>query len=259
MSVVLIDSERGARSVNHLVASGAVEVINANKFEDVENVVWQIIRNERKADGIIIDSITSLATTTRQDLIVDPAMMNNASLWQNRAKLTAAQRDWGNMSDLIGRLMRLLRDNTNVPIIAICHEGEREDLTTGMDKKGPDLNAALLKEVIHFSDAVLRLSLLGATIEVEGQRYAPGTRVLRLIGNEQCMAKVRIPGNMPQPPEILPDPTKARFLKVVGEMPHAVALYGPSGAGKTTLACELLVNKTNSTPIQKGRKETVNA
>ena len=233
--ILLLDTESGSLSVDHYVRSGDVDVRRCEKFKDVESAFWEVQRGRIKPDLIAVDTLTTLATTTRHDIIVDPEQMGDASLWQHRGKLTAAQRDWGNMSDLINRLMRMIR-SLPVPTVFICHEGEREDPQYGINKLGPDLNASILRDVIAFSDALVRLSYSADAFKVGEKDYAPGTRVLRLASNATAMAKVRVPEDVPQPPSIVPDPTWTSFVAALGGvMPQKTTIYGSSGSGKTRL------------------------
>jgi hypothetical protein len=232
--IYVCDTERGTKSIGGLIRSGRVFVEKTPRFDDVETAVWKVLRGKIKPDLVVIDTLTTLATTARLDMVLDPAQAAGMSLWDNRGKMTASQRDWGEMSDLINRLLRMVREY-DVPSVFVCHEGEREDPVTGMKKEGPDLNNAILKDVYALTDCLIRLSLSQDDAkDKDGTLYKAGTRVLRLASSAQAMAKIRIADDLPNPPSIIFEPTFTKFVEACGnEMPDNITLYGASGVGKT--------------------------
>ena len=238
--MLLCDTEGGSIVVRSRIKSGAIDLRSTKTYDALDQVVWAVLRKQIKPSCIAIDTLTTFTTTTRLDMVIDPANVQPGSLWAQRGRMTASQRDWGEMSDMTIRLLRMLRDwsdTNNVPSILVCHEGEREDPVTGLNKQGPDLNAMLLKDVYALTDMVLRLSLTQQDIKSKsGTTYPAGTRELRLAPNPSAMAKSRIPDDVPNPSPIILDPTWEKLVDAFGgEIPPKITLYGASGVGKTRL------------------------
>lgn len=239
MRVALIETERGEASVQHLIDKGLVTVYPCSTFKEVEQTYWSIKRGDIKCDMVVIDTITTLATTTRQDV----TLAESADLWADRERVASQMRDWGKMSDLINRLMRLYR---NLPqhSIFICHEGEREDLQSESKKKGPDLNPAIYKDIIAFSDVIARVNLAGIEFpkdpkNPDGEKWPIGTRVLRLKPSDEATAGARVPEGV-NLPAIIPDPTLGKIVEAFGgRLPRAITLYGVPKVGKTRLSCSV--------------------
>ena len=251
--IYIADCEEGTASIANLVTSGEVQRHDCKQFSDVQEAFWKVKRGEvAGVDLFAWDTVTTMATTTRHDIVVAPDDLGQSSLWDNRGKLTAAQRDWGSASDLINRLARMIRA-LPMPTIFVCHEGEREDPQTGIKKFGPDLNQAILRDVIAFSDAMLRLSIAPEAFKApDGQDYPAGTRVLRLASNGNAMAKVRVPEDVTIPP-IIADPDFAKLVAALGFVPKKLTIYGPSGAGKTRFVGSYVkyLRSLNTKPLAK--------
>lgn len=244
LTTLLVDTEESRQSVQDLIDARTVDWIDARRFNAVESAYRELWAKTIVADVVVVDTITTLATTTRQDLIIDPASSGGvAPLWDNRLNLKTKIGDWGDMSDLLNRMLRAYRELPQITVFC-CHEGERTDptATTSIEKRGPDLNAAVLRDVIAWSDAVIRVSVLGQTIEVDGETYGPETRCLRLKPSASAMAKTRAALGRPYP-EILfvreTDNALRKLEAALGYLPKKITLYGPSGAGKTTTATSL--------------------
>jgi hypothetical protein len=231
MQTLLVDVEGGAASVRDREGPN-LRIEDAPDFPKVEEIFWRIQRGYFTPDVVVIDTLTTMASTTRQDVVIDPKEIAGKSIWQNREKVIPAQRDWGIMTDLIGRLLRMYRQLPAVTVY-VCHEREREDPMTGATKIGPDLNPALLQDVIAFSDVVAHLLIL-PEIEIDGHVYPAGTRRLRIVPDQKYMAKARAPQGKAIPP-ILLNPTLPQLLSLgIG---RKIVVYGFPSAGKTTFAC----------------------
>ena len=256
--IYIADCEEGTASIGNLVASGDVVPVTCSKFAHVEDAFWRVKRGEvAGVDMFGWDTMTTMATTTRHDIIVDPEELGGASLWLHKGKLTAAQRDWGNMSDLMNRLARMIR-SLPIPTVFVCHEGEREDPQTGINKFGPDLNQAILRDVIAFSDAMVRLSIAPESFKApDGKEYPAGTRVLRLASNGNAMAKVRVPEDVVVPP-IIADPDFTKLVAALGFVPKKLTIYGASGVGKTRFLGSY-VSYLKSLNIKSTEKKRANA
>src|SRR5437667_240238 len=99
MKTLLIDIEGGSASVKDKIGP-ELDVYSAPSYAAVEHLFWEIQKGELEADVVVIDTLTTWANTTRQDVVIDPDLIAGKSLWQNREKVMPAQRDWGVMTDL---------------------------------------------------------------------------------------------------------------------------------------------------------------
>jgi hypothetical protein len=239
MAVLYLDTEKGALSIRSRIKNGSIVRKYTPNITSLHAAAWSgLVRAKTKPDAVVIDTLTTLATTVRLDVVIDPRKVDGATdPWENRGLLTASQRDWGEMSDLIIRDLRMIRDNeTEVPSVFVCHEGDREDPTTDIKKDGPDLNKMLLRDVYALSDLVVRIYLTDKTIKDKQDVVHPaGSRVLRIKANPASMAKCRFPDDVPEPDSpLIFDPTWEKLVDTYGgTIPERVLLYGPSGVGKT--------------------------
>lgn len=245
VKTILIDTENGYESVADLIDAGTVERVHAPTYLDVAKAIRDIRSGKIKGDVIVLDTLTSLATRTRRDMVGE--INDSVSVWENRNKLQSQQKDWGSMSDALGRM---LLEFTGLPqrLIVLSHEGMRDD-GQGTEKKAPDLNAALLREVLAYSSGIVRLATLARPLDYEGTVYPVHTRVLRTLGDENCIAKLHTTLSANAPPLIF-NPTWAKLVGALGSTPKTLAIYGSPGSGKTTFACDASrVTKNDKTRV----------
>lgn len=242
---ILIDTEKGRRSVLSFINSGAIELAKAPTFKAAEDVIWKLqgtgMFNNVHPSAIILDSSSALAATTIQDVVME----NPKGLWENRAKLQASQPTWGMMGGLITRLMRVSR-SLNIPLIITAAEQEREDKVSGLITHFPALNPQVLTDLVYNSDTVLRV-----------YRTA-GKRVVRCQPDDHYFAKIRVPDNLPPAPDYFANEDPASWAPTIkklnqitgglfvplddtGEL-SPVMLYGMPCVGKTRLAVELALS-----------------
>lgn len=248
---LLIDTERGSKSVRGSIEAGKIKRVHAQKFYDVEKIVWQLESDKKnRPAGLILDTINALATVTIQDVVKE----NPNGLWANRGSLKASYNDFGQSNGLIIRLLRVARA-LKIPVIICAHDGEREDDASGLTMHFPDLPRQLRGDLVGNADTVLRLSRSSALVEIEGQRYPKGTRLIQCMPNDTVYAKIRVPDNLPPAPDVIGNtsaenwkPAIDKLNKVTGGLLapdefgeiSPVVIYGAPGVGKTRLAVELL-------------------
>jgi hypothetical protein len=238
---LLIDAEKGRKSVLGYIQRGDIQCLKVDKFPEAENIIWQIWKSTVKPAGIVFDGVSALASKTIQDVVMD----NPTAIWDNRARLQASQPTWQQQANVILRLLRVSRA-LNIPLVLTAWEQTREDELTKVSTHFPSVNPALLTDITHNADTVLRV-----------YRTA-GRRMVRCQPDDNYYAKIRVPDNLPPAPEYIENksdkdwaPTVDR-LKVVsgglfkplddsGELSPMV-LYGLSGVGKTRLAVELILS-----------------
>lgn len=251
-----IDIEKGRRSVLGYIQSGKVDLRACNSFEEVEKVVLGLVAQVKwdvkgvpqwtgknpAPTAIIFDSISKLAKITLQDVTLE----NPSSLWANRTRLAASTPGYGQLGNLLLRLMRFARA-LNIPLILTAGERIRENQVTGATTYFPDFTPEILSGFMHDCDTVLRLS------------RTAGTRVARLQPDDNYYAKIRVPDNLPPAPDIVSNPKdKTDWTETIkrldtitggifapldesGEI-SPVLLYGTAGVGKTRLAVELALS-----------------
>lgn len=239
MAILLADCDTsGHRSVIDLQRAGAIDVRVCKSFADLEGVFWGLYRGEiPMPELLVIDSITALASKTKQDVVLDPSLKGSTQIWSAQASLTANQKQWGVTGDVIIRLLRNFRE-LDCPAIFIAHEGTREDTMSGYDKFVPDLQRMILADIIAQADAILRLRALPTAITYSDGTVVPrGARQLLLKPTAESAVGLR--DYLPNCPDFLIEPTLADFAALFGEngFPHNTIVYGPPKIGKTTFAC----------------------
>jgi hypothetical protein len=253
---ILVDTERSYLSVSHLVRSpsnpgGHVIRVRAPKYADVLDAI-QSLRRQALPDtttedygnlgAVVIDTASRLADTTRRALVAETEI--GTDLWKIRDKLFPAQRDWGNMSDMLARVFEVYgsyADQQGIPFIMLCHESKRTDEATGALKGGPDANPKLLSEIVENSDYVWRIWREEAAVKLGDKSYPKNTHFLRMTTSEAKMTKMRLPPEYSEKLiDNLPNPTlQTAFAQLGPFIPNVLTVFGPPGAGKTTFACTL--------------------
>jgi hypothetical protein len=238
MSIALLDCDNGYLSIKDLSDNGAVQVYSCKTFQDTENVFWAFYRGQlAKPSLVVVDTITALASKTRQDVVLDPASKGANTLWSLGEAAVASQREWGISGDLVVRLLRNIYE-MDIPSIFVAHEGERDDPMSGISKKAPDLQKMILSSVVCNADAIVRLKLSSLPIALpDGTIAPPGTRLLLLKPTGDSAVGVRAIRPLP---EYIVNPTLNDFVTVLGGIeyfPHNTLLFGAPKSGKTSFAC----------------------
>jgi hypothetical protein len=242
---LIIDTELGTRSVSGFIQRGEVVVKQAESFKEVEKIVWGIEASKTRPAGVVLDTVTSLASKTSFDVGHESIPKNG--IWEGRFNLATTQPQWGVMSTCLILLARVCR-SFGVPLIFTAHEGERHDEASGSTLHFPDLNPMLLKDLVQNADAVLRVSRSSTIFESEGKRFPAGSRAIRCSPDEKYYAKIRIPDDAPSAPNLIGNddpkswkPAIERLWEIAQGPLHCIVIYGAPGVGKTRLATELVM------------------
>lgn len=210
-------------------------------YEEFDAHVSTIVHKVTSDDLVIVDTLNSLANTTRGDakLGTDPT----ENLWARREKILG-DKNYLTVYELAGqlilrRLKNLGKCGQGARIIVTCHEAEKLDDTTvpPTKKRGPDVNPALLGALMGSSSDVFRLRSLDDPITNDkGEIILPvDTRLLELRRSDEIMAKYHVPlSRVPSIKRALPNPTLPMLYKHLGKKPTWLTIYGPPGVGKST-------------------------
>jgi hypothetical protein len=240
VKLIHIDADRtGSASIQHLVPQW-VETYSCPSLEAVAQVVSKIEKGVIRGDIVALDTLTRLTADTREDIVIDPAKVDIANLWKQRAGLKSSRDDYYTTMSLINRILRAIY-NLPIPSIILAHERVRQDPLSGLDKFVPDLQDAINATVFTSADYIARLSAWnGAPFEYGGGTVQPGTRLLYTSATGNSSAGGRATPDHPIPPFLVGwqaySPTFGDLINTLGYMPHNTIIYGPPKIGKTTFA-----------------------
>lgn len=244
--VLLLDCDvSGHRSVLDYVKAGKIVAYPCKSFQDTETVFWALYRRQIPLPKlIIVDTITALAEKTRQDVVLDPEKKGATGIWELGDAVVANKREWGIAGDYVNRLLRNIVE-LDIPSIFVAHEGERDDVMSGVAKMTPNLQKMILGNVVANADAIVRLRPSPLPlVDAAGNTFPPGTRQLLLRPTGDSSVGVRAVRPLP---EYLIEPTLEDFAQALGGweyFPHNLLVYGPPKTGKTTFATG--VNRRNN-------------
>ena len=246
MSVYLFNTDgTGNDGVRHLIDAGKVKEIICDSFQDFDNNAKALLTEVTNEDFVILDTIGSLLETTRGDMKLGKP---ENSYWDRLDALMAGE-VFGATYDasriLIMRRLVNLR-NKGARIITVAHERDQRD-EGGLGSKtskqrAPAVSPRLYSDLLGRSSDMFRLTILTEPLtDSKGVVRVPaGKRQLQLRPSEDAVAKYQVRRDLSDkiPPFIF-EPTWAKLTAVLGKTPSWLTLYGPPGAGKTTLAVDM--------------------
>jgi hypothetical protein len=239
MACYLLDFDlNGADSIAHLIPNKVVHM-ECDSFITFEGYFKELLPKVGPDDLVIMDTISKAADTTRGDmkLGVDPG----EALWDKRGLYLGGDKNYLTVYEAAGQfIMRRLRNlrARGARIITTAHEDEQDDKTTLMKLRAPAVNEALYKSLMGSSSDVLRLRQTTEDMDLGGGKVLPAySRVLELRPDGEAIIKTHVaPDRNKEMPRRILHPTLPKLYKTLGKRPTWLVLYGPPGAGKTTLA-----------------------
>lgn len=241
MAVYLLDADLGGTdSVDHLIKAGLVKHIPIHSFPAYEEIVAKLLPIVGPDDLIILDTVTSFANTTRGDMKLGTDL--SASLWDKRSVYFSDKNYltvYEAASQVIMRRLKNLRAR-GARIITTLHEDDQRDEISMTKKRAPAVNEAFYKALMAASSDVFPLSVvLEDQLDDQGNvKLAAGTRILHMRMSDDYVTKVHVPRHVSEKlPRGIKDPTLPKLYSVLQKRPSWLVIYGPPGAGKTSLAC----------------------
>jgi hypothetical protein len=230
----------GSASISDLIPD-PIRSYSCPNVQTAENVLWEVVKGRLPAQFVMLDTITGFTQRGLQDLVSE----SSDGIWKNRKKFKAERDHYGWLGDVANRFTGILREFSGYSII-LAHErsteglASREDPLSGGDKMTPDLQRKILTNLLTFADAIVRLYPSPVPVQMDGVVYPAGTRLLALTATESHTAGVRVPMSRPIPSMMIVhegDPYAfARFVQILGYIPHNTVIYGPPKIGKTIFA-----------------------
>lgn len=224
----------------------SVAAFEARSYQAWDEFTQSILGKIKAGDTFILDTITTFASTTRGDFKLgnDPAVL----YWDKREKYFGDKNFQTNYEAAGQLIMRRLKDLSNLgaKIIVTAHEKEKEDQTVipPVKRRGPDINDALLGNLIGSSSDVARLRVVFED-EFNGDKlkFKKGQRVLEFGPSEDYMSKTGVSLALSgKVPSVITRPSYPKVCKALHKIPRWLTAYGPPGAGKSTFVLSMLLD-----------------
>lgn len=240
--------ENGLDSVQSVIDSNADKllVVPIPSYETWDNYSEPLMGKVKKGDVVILDTLSMFAETTRADL----KLGNDANIryWQHRQKLLGESNYGADYKAAQQLIMRRLKNfvSLGANIIVTTHEKEKEDhlVSPPIKRRGPDLNDALLGNLIGSSSDVARLRVIFED-EFSGEKlkFKRGQRVLEFGPSDEYMSKTHVGLEMSgKVPSAITRPSYTKVCKALAKKPTWLTVYGPPGCGKSTFALSMLID-----------------
>jgi hypothetical protein len=242
----LLNADRaGADSVAPFIRSGKIVHLPCPTYVDFDKHIAELVNKggNPEDDVIILDTISRLADTTRDDMTL--GMEGNEQLWDKKDLYLKNKEYLGVYRAAGSFILRRLRNAAAVGyrIVCVAHEFAQVDEDTYTKVKTAQVNPALYKTLIATSSDVMRLSIAREDVVDDAGRIVvrAGARCLQTTSDDTAECKYQVEpddeGNFPVVPKFIPDPNMRRVFRVLKKKPTFLTIFGAPGAGKTTLAC----------------------
>lgn len=231
----------GTDSIAPYITTGKVINLDCSTFEQFDKHRVELQKHITPGDIVCLDTMSTMLTTTRADRQVGNKI--DEPLWEvNKINKYFGDKEYlavYNMAtQLTIRALKNLRAR-GAQIICLCHEDEVMDAMAGMKMAGPQVNPAMVGELIAASSDVFRLvNLIAPIMNTDGTTKVPaGERILYLRRTDAYTAKFHVARERSaEIPNGIVNPTLEKLWGVLGKHSSWLTIYGHPGAGKTSLA-----------------------
>jgi hypothetical protein len=256
MAIYLLDADvNGTQAVQHLIDAQLVLHKPIDSFPAYDRTCRELLPKVGPDDLVILDPISTLASTVRQDLKLGTDVQ--ADIWEMRGQYFGDKQGMNQYQAAEHMIMRRLKNllSRGCRVITTAHEDDQTDEISMQKLRAPKLNPAFYDALMANATDCFRLyEQLDDQLDDAGNvKIKAGTRILYLRKSEEMVAKYRVPRHVAEKlPRGIKDPTLPKLYAVLQKKPTWLVIYGGWGAGKTTLACseaqEIWERSQNATP-----------
>jgi hypothetical protein len=260
--IYLFDCDlNGSDSIQHLIDQKKIEYIPTPSQEIFERTCIKLLPKVQKDDLIIVDTIASLAETSRLDAKLgsdsSKNLLDKKHLYLDGDKNYLTVYSWSGDS-IIRRLKNFIGTDVGCRVITTSHESEEIDPASLTKKRAPELNPALFKTIIRVTSDIFRMyELFDPIMKADGQSVAvpAGERMLQLRKSDDAVTKYHVvPEHARNVPKTMVVPLTGglhRLYEKLHKRPTWLHIYGVAGVGKTTFIC----SEADPPPVSRGKKE----
>ncbi|MDE2097401.1 MAG: hypothetical protein KGL39_09170 [Patescibacteria group bacterium] len=243
----------GTLSIQQAIDQEQMVNLPCSTFEQLDRHRLWLQQNISPGDWVILDTLSTMLETTRADRVLGSNL--DEPLWE-ASKVNKYFGDKEALSvyrmstQLNLRALKNLRAR-GARILCLCHEADIKDPMAQMKLSGPEVNPAMVGDLIAASSCVFRLTMLteNRVNPQTGEVLVPeGTRVLYLRRTDSFTAKYQAdPQYSDAVPRAIIAPTMQKIFDVLHSVPDWVTVYGFPGVGKTTLGGTLIQTSLHAT------------
>ena len=233
--------QNGTDSIQDILEAHTKEItyLDGGNFERADSELAKL--SVAKGDLLIVDTISGLGATLRRNAKFI-GLKDEMSVWAFREKWLGGDKNYLTVYDMAEQMiMERLKSlkNKGMNILVLAHENKQTNERTGEEAIGPELPPAFYRRLNEACSDMFRLSVLMADeTDSEGKvKIKEGTRVLTLKPTAEIIAKYHVSFEKAQTLHTrIINPTIPKIHRVLGKVPSFMCIYGPPGAGKTTLS-----------------------
>ncbi len=186
---LLLDVERGRRSLLNHPNLVNIPVLSTPTFKDVEDVLWAVIDGDKFFDDkktLVIDTVSELQSRELREQV---RMAHKAN--PNRHPDLPSQAEYNINNIRLKKLVLAFRENTDKNLILLSHVKEERDDEGNTVLIRPNTSPTLTAQLVGLMDGVFYMT-------ADSKRDGATTRKLRVIPTRQNMAKNRFGFQSPE-------------------------------------------------------------
>lgn len=233
--------QNGTDSIQDILDAHQKEVtyVDGGNFERAD-VELAKLKPER-GDLLIVDTISGLGATLRRNAKFI-GLKDDMSVWAFKEKWLGGDKNYLTVYDMAEQMiMERLKSlkNKGMNILVLAHENKQINERTMEEATGPELPPAFYRRLNEACSDMFRLSvLMDDEKDTQGNiKFKEGTRKLTIKPTAEVIAKYHVNFAKAQVlPSRIMNPTIPKIHEKLGKVPSFLCVYGPPGAGKTTLS-----------------------